>query len=549
MKNQIQSDTSFLMSNNVQIFILTLLAFVLYARTLDYKFVRFDDNILIVDNFKFISNPSNIFKAFNQDVFQVSGCYSKQKNFYRPMLTVSFMLDAVIAGISTKFFHFMNILYHLIVCVLLLQFLKQLKINPLSSFFLSLLFGLHPIVTQAVAWIPGRNDSLLTIFVLASFITLQLYSESKKRNKLLLHFLFFTCALFIKENALFVFPLAIFYRYFLLNLRSLKDNLQFIAGYVLIIILWLIMRHNALSGAEEIQNYSSYFNDFISGLPLYVQYISKSFIPYQLSVMSTVKDTNYIIGGIVISAIVLLIYFSKTKHWNYILFGLLWFFVFLTPSLLSAFKGGLEHRVYLPLIGFIILLGRLHYFENLSIKQTRSVSILFAITILFFIITSARLSAFSGSVAFWESAIETSEHSSLGNLNLGKTFEEEGNYNQALTLYLDGINRDSTQYMLYNNLAGLYLTLGDTTKAMKALSKEIHNHPENPFPYIVLGSIYKNQKQLNTAVVYWKKSITTNAHADRSIYKELCNYYKKNNDSLQYNFYCKLMEKNFEETY
>jgi protein O-mannosyl-transferase len=90
--------------------------------------------------------------------------------YYRPMMTISLILDAQIGGASPFIYHFTDIVIHLLASCLLFLFFKKLNYRKDLSFFFALIFAIHPVLSQAVGWIPGRNDTLLTVFILLAFI-------------------------------------------------------------------------------------------------------------------------------------------------------------------------------------------------------------------------------------------------------------------------------------------------------------------------------------------------------------------------------------------
>src|SRR6185437_14346425 len=212
----------FFQNKRLQLILISLFVFFMYSRTVSYEYIGLDDTTLIETNYKFIKNFSNIPTAFTKHVMYSGTNLDNEKDYYRPMLTLSFMVDAHIAGnAKPRWYHFANILYHLTACLLLFMLLNKLKVNPIATFLLTLLFSIHPVVDQAVAWIPGRNDTLLAIFVLSSFIFLLKYIETKENKALIWHVVFFGCALFTKENGIMLSILCLGYLGFIA-----KDNFK-----------------------------------------------------------------------------------------------------------------------------------------------------------------------------------------------------------------------------------------------------------------------------------------------------------------------------------
>lgn len=156
------------------------------------------------------------------------------------------MIDAQFSGSSPFFYHLANILYHSISAVLVFIFLKKLKVEEKMAFLLSLFFSLHPTLTQAVAWIPGRNDSLLTLFTLLSFIFLIDYLEKKQPFYILLFFFFSFLSLFTKETA-FLNPIFIFLYLLFFQKEKIKSLIEIGVGWWFIILFWFILRQKALN--------------------------------------------------------------------------------------------------------------------------------------------------------------------------------------------------------------------------------------------------------------------------------------------------------------
>jgi len=169
-------------------FIIFLVGFLLYGQTLFFSYTYYDDNELTLERTAFLQDFRNIPQIFSTDVFLSA---AGDKFYYRPLLNLSFMADAHLGGEVPFFYHFSNILIHIIAVFLLFYFLKKIIKKDSLAFFFSLIFLVHPVLTQAVAWIPGRNDSLLAVFVLAAFITFLNFLENPRLRSYLLYLLFF----------------------------------------------------------------------------------------------------------------------------------------------------------------------------------------------------------------------------------------------------------------------------------------------------------------------------------------------------------------------
>src|SRR6185437_428337 len=334
--------------------ILVIMVFILYGNTLHNQYLKMDDTDLIVDNEVFIKHLKNIPQAFRQSTFEIPGHLTENKSYYRPLLIVSFMLDAQVHGArGSVTFHFMNILYHLLACLLLYYLLLKLDVNALSALALSFLFAIHPVNIHAVAWIPGRNDILLSIFALLSLHGLIDYYKKGEPKYLVLHLVAFAASLFTKESGVILLPL--YFAFMWLWMRDLgfyKRKIFILIIYLAIAVLWYLAMTSALKGMEKIGGGDPIVKVIIHNMPYLLLYIGKILLPFNLNVMPGVDNMAIVLGLVSLAGLAYII--LQIKDYRKILFCLFWFFVFLAPTLLVPELPAYEHRDYFPLIGLMV---------------------------------------------------------------------------------------------------------------------------------------------------------------------------------------------------
>lgn len=492
------------------------LGFLIYFQIIGFDFSYFDDQELILNNFLFLGDFSNVFKAFAQDVFQT---INTSDAYYRPLLTISLMIDAVIAGAGPHFFHFTNLILHLVSASLLFVFLRKLRYRKDLSFFFSLIFVVHPVLTQAIAWIPGRNDSLLTIFALSSFIFFIQYLNRKKINDLVWHMLFFLLAMLTKETAVFIPVVCLSFMYFIrkINFKDIfeeKNIFRVIIPWASITLVWWIVRSLVLAGNKMDLSLWDAFVSMFNKLPNSILFIGKVLLPFNLSVLPSMDDSTLWLGALSVILISLGIFFSKTKRKGYIIFGIIWFFIFLIPTFISPDSGhdlsSLEHRIYLPFIGFLIILLEMSFIKqmNFSRKNIQLISILVIIALS--IITLSRSGDFKNRMSFWQSAVRTSPSSPLANRNMGAMLQLDGLNNLALPYYEEALKLNPTEEMVYNNLGLIYMNNGSFGKAEEAFLKELEHNPDYDVGLYNLGLLYYKQNRVDKTIDMWKKTLSVN---------------------------------------
>lgn len=136
--------------------------------------------------------------------------------FYGPIQGLTYIIDYTLGNGSALPFHLTNLLIHLLTCVSLFYLLKILNFERVVSFLLTVLFAVHPIFNQTIAWIPSRGDLLIGLFGVLSVITFLRYFEAvrntgakesgKKWLWLIAHSFAFWMTDFSKETAI-LFPL------------------------------------------------------------------------------------------------------------------------------------------------------------------------------------------------------------------------------------------------------------------------------------------------------------------------------------------------------
>ena len=167
-----------------------------YATAPSLKFIGFDDREILKQHYFIIGDISKIKLAFATDAF-----LGTNGTFYRPLQTVSFMLDVFIGGPKPFIYHLTNLLLYVVGSLCVFWLLLTLGYQRLLSLLLTLLFALHPMFVPMVAWVPTRGDLLLTIFVIIAFILFMKAFRANRPPLVVWHGIIFFLALLSKETA------------------------------------------------------------------------------------------------------------------------------------------------------------------------------------------------------------------------------------------------------------------------------------------------------------------------------------------------------------
>ncbi|MBI4335874.1 MAG: glycosyltransferase family 39 protein, partial [Candidatus Omnitrophica bacterium] len=213
-------------------------AFLIYSPSLANQFIW--DDIHLVVNEDLIRDFNRLPDIFRTHLFHNTG----GSNFYRPLQTLSFMVDYRIWGLNPFGYHLTNTLLHLLNVILIYFFVSAIFKNPDAGFLTSLVYAVHPVNTEAVTYISGRADPLGGLFFLAALL---FYIKFRSRGggliPLFLSVLFFAFALLTKEATLVLPLVLIIYDALILKIRSV--NFRHLAAYLpyfLIFAVYTILR-------------------------------------------------------------------------------------------------------------------------------------------------------------------------------------------------------------------------------------------------------------------------------------------------------------------
>lgn len=453
------------------------ITFLLYVGSLNFGFTELDDTIFVTEIQSYNEQSSNLIHSFKRGVFSETN-----DTYYRPMLMDSFILNHMFSGTDVKGYHAFNLIFHLLCVVLLFLLLIEMGYTQFKAFCLSLLFAIHPVLSQAVAWIPGRNDTIMTIFILLWMMACLKFEKKQQLSWLIIQCISLLAALFTKETALFALPafFILWHGFDKINLIN-KSRWIVYTTWIASAICWFLIRQQATIKNDPL-SISSMASSFLHRFFLAIQYVGKIILPFNLSVFPMMAQTSYLFGALAIILLVILILLSKQKDWKKIIAGKLWFMILLFPLFIlpaSLNDQDFEHRLYLPIIGILIVLGETALFQNFSQKQTLLTII--ALSVMFIGINYFHQQKFKDPLSFWTSAVETTPESAYANMMLAARLRET-----------------------------------DSAKALQLMNKAYKINPKEKYVNYYLGKDCMDRNSLAEAETYFKQEINNSDYFETS---------------------------------
>jgi Flp pilus assembly protein TadD len=479
------------------VLILSLLTMAAYANTLTNSFV-WDDVLLVVDN-THIRNSTYLPAIFTSDLYHGD---AQAAAYYRPLQTVSYMVDYIIGGLNPFGFHLTNLLLHLTCVWLLWLLIEGLSGSRALALVVAALFAVHPLGTNAVTYISGRADSLAFAAMLVSFLLFRRYRASADESLPVRLATFAGCilayvaALFSRENAL-LFPglIAAHCLIFEADRRpKLSDVLQAVAPFAIVTLAFLLWRSavielhgkpvfpvQVLTPVERAEVFFRAVATYLGVLiwPAHLQ------MERQLSAGGAWLHMLTAVGGLGLLGLLCTICWAACRS-PLAHFGLWWFAISLSPmlGLLNLTATVAEHWLYVPSIGIYLavaaglfhLQSRWDGAQQRRIQQAAAAGVFVALIALS-LRTIHRNADWANDLVVHAKTKQTAPNSDRARNNLARSYLAAGQPGPALLELLEAERINPRDLLVKENLASLYLFDGRLDLAMSKNEECLHIDP------------------------------------------------------------------------
>lgn len=478
--------------------ILLACIFAAYSNVYDMQYV-YDDEFYIQKN-QFLNSFSNIFNIFATNATAGAGF---QDSFYRPIQFFFYLITAQTLGSHEWSYHFLNVFLHAINAVLLFLLSQILGFKKEWAFAVALIWGLHPVHTEAISYISGTADPLQFFFI---FLTLITFFKNPQGYLGLCAF-FFTCAFLSKEVAI-VFPGLLVSLLFLTQENRWKVKTYFPALFFLgIALIYVALRATVLDfngdfhfyKTENIYTQNMHFRAFTflatlpkyfmlliypqdlhidRAFPVHVDFLSRDVIFGFFMVMTLVFSSSYLL-------------YKKRKSGIFLTAMTVWFFAAhsLHSGILVPMNSlFLEHWLYVPSVaaiwGFIFILQRLPIKYGMAVVAT--------IAILCGGLTYQQNRMWESPITLFSRILKMNPKATRVRHNLAMAYSDQGQDDLAQREYETVLSADERPYpQTYHNLALLYLKRNRIDEGEKLLLKAIEISPNFHPSYDYLIQLYQ----------------------------------------------------------
>ena len=458
-------------------------AVLLYINTMNHSYV-IDDMIVVNNNSLTKEGVSSIPEIFKHSY--LFGYDGREDESYRPLTLTTFAIERSLFDANSSMSHFVQILLYGLCILLLFKLLSEIfpKEKGYLVFIVTGLFLIHPIHTEVVANVKSRDELLCALFLFWSLLFFVKYVKNKKIGQLILSGLLFFLATLSKETAvpsIVLFPA--------LNWVINKDNLkQVVLNSVVFfvpVLLYIGIRTTVLSDvliqdpidpvANSLVLADSTSEFLASNFAIFSKYLQLLILPFNLSwdySISTFQTVGFdsvaaLAGLIGILFIVVVMVVGLWKR-SMIGFGALLFLAtFAVTSnfffLINCVLG--ERFMFIPLLGFLLMLVPLIDKFNASIQNKKILLIPLLLVLVFYVgRTATRNMDWKDNLSIYESGTTISPNSVKAHFNLGTEYLQQGDLSTdslARTQWYEKAKQSlNTARSIYPKYANIYENLG-----------------------------------------------------------------------------------------
>lgn len=480
-------------STTISISLIGLATLLTYALAFDNGFINLDDSIMIYQNPDIQSlSTSNIKHWFT----------SLHEDLYHPFTSLSLAINYHFSDIQPWIYHFTNILLHLLNSLLVWAFFRK-TISARAGLWIALLFAVHPVHVESVAWASERKDTLYAFFFLMGMVQYLTYINTKKSGDYLSVLLLAALSLMSKPMAI-SFPLVLLCIDYLKgrNMHKMKVYLEktpfalLSAGTLLLIYLGQNQEGIVVHGIDY-----SFINRMAFGAYGIAHYALHTLFPYDLSLVypyppqhqGMVHYSYYIYFVAPLIYLALLIYLAFFRKDRLLAFGLMFFGVNILPVLQFMATGFLlaDRYIYIALAGIllcmVVLAGRL--LSRIANLKFKALATGIAIVYLFYLSLSSfhRAELWGSSIELWSDVIEKQPRADIAWMNRANEYFRAEEYEKALHDYNMAIRLDPYVLHSWFNRGLIHYELGNYQQCIEDMSIALYRSNTTAAAWYIRG--------------------------------------------------------------
>lgn len=480
----------------------------------------------------------------------------------RPVLYATYWLNSRMSADDPYSYHVLNVVFHLVATGLVFLIVRRfvewswsessaLRRNLLAG-FAAAIFLLHPVQTEAVAYLAGRSDSLSVVFFLAAFAAF-LYRPRREISwpMVLLVLALFGAALLTKQHTIALPALLLLTDYWWnpgFSWKGVRGNWKLYAAMIVGAVLavfkyWELIRSSPSAGFS-LKAFTWYQYFFTECRALFV-YVGQFLLPihvdadWDFPISRTLFDQGAILGLIGLVLLIGVAWYYR-RRFPLATYGFLAFLVLMAPtsSILPIADPIADRRLYLSMIGLLLIVVDLLRRVPLPSRQLATACAVVLLALAW--AAHAHAAVWSDPVLLWQDTASKSPNKRRVHFQLASAYFDAGHCELAIpefertaqfetpnydllvdwALALDACNQPDPAIAklrqaalqkptahVYSQIGMVYAKRARWSEAMEALDMAQKIDAGYSMIYYYKGGIYLSQNQVPEAVANYRRSL------------------------------------------
>jgi protein O-mannosyl-transferase len=495
--------------------LLAIIAFLVYAPSLGGEFV-YDDKAITVEDNPALTGEASIGEILTWD---------------RPLREFTYMLDHAIWDFNPLGYHLQNILWHCANTVLIFLLLMQIGISRKQSFWCALIFSIHPITTESVAWISGRKELLCLFFELGACLFFVRSIANPKSSPWVYALSLLCCILaLLSKQVAVALPLMLCATAWLHqrcnNNSPNKHTLYLLITPTLIVIGFVLFKYPILDQLSFFRDQGTFYDPasrdvaytpFSAILTPFATFLKSNWLclwPIDLTVeqafppIESVLDYRWIIGALIL-LVMSIMSWRLRKIRPQLLFGCCWFLITWGPVSGAAPIAYLvaDRYLYIPCVGYCIILVT-YIYPLIQKRLTRfpalSTSFVIIICLFFTTRTIVRTLDWRNEITLWKSAIQARPDYAQVHASLGNSYADAGQIDNAFKAWNTALEIDDNLPRVWINMGNQEKRRGRLEDAERCFRKALELAPNYGVAHFNLALLLEKQNNPEAALRHFK---------------------------------------------
>ncbi len=449
---------------------LAFITFIAYSPALRGGFL-FDDDLVLTD-YHLIQAPDGLRRLW----------FTTEPTDFWPLTSTTFWIEWRLWGNHPTGYHIINLVLHFVSACLLWSILRRLRIP--GAYLAALLFAIHPVNVQSVAWITQRKNTLAMAFFLASILFFILSEDfrpirSPRSNTCYAFSLLAFLLAMLSKGSVAILPLILVGLICWRRRPTLADMLRLAPFLAIAIILTAVNIWFQHHGAEtEIRHLSVAQRVLGAGTVVWF-YLMKAFLPIRLSPIYPLwhiepSKWQWWIGPVGAVAVTTALILYRKRGTRFLLYAWAGFIICLIPVMGLTDVGYMvysmvaDHYQYLAIPAIVTLAAAAwgYWYSHSPTNQYATMFVAVAVVATLATLTWRYAHSFATAEAFYRVTLQRDPNSWVARNNLGKLLVDQGRFPEAIPVLKEGIRLKNNDFQSYTNLGNAFLNTGNAQDAI-----------------------------------------------------------------------------------